>query len=109
LEEALRGSRRATRFVWVGALLLSVVLPATALFAPDLWPASLKRSGGVIVLPDVQPFVGEVVAPSGLVQQYSWSVRDFTLGLWFAATLLCALRWVHGYAGARRCWRANGC
>ena len=100
LEELLRSKQRASRLVWVIALLISTVLPLTALFAPDLWPTALQRSGGVIVLPDI-PAVAVAPNASATVLAPQWSARDFALGLWFAATLLLMLRWLHGWQKLR--------
>lgn len=109
LEEMLRGSQRATRLVWVGALLVSIVLPSLTLFAPDLWPESLKRSGGAIVLPEV-PLIDAPLADGASVgtvaalltdARQRWSARDLTLGLWFSAAFLLALRWLYGWQKLR--------
>jgi hypothetical protein len=101
LDDVLHTRQRATRFVWVGALLLSIALPAITMLAPDVWPEWLKRSSGAIVLPEVQTTFVESVSVSAPAAGANWSPRDFALGLWFSATVLLALRWVHGWLKVR--------
>ncbi|MGH7469509.1 MAG: M56 family metallopeptidase [Longimicrobiales bacterium] len=108
LEQVLRDAQRATRFVWVGALLLSIALPFLALTLPDVWPDSMKRGGGMIVLPEDLAVADGVVAESQAVIPASraldnlrWSARDVVLGVWSLAALLLGLRWLYGWQKLR--------
>jgi beta-lactamase regulating signal transducer with metallopeptidase domain len=106
LEEVLRGANRSTRFVWLGALLFSIALPAASLLAPDLWPESLKRPGIVVAVPDATVSSSASIPDAGFAATTPstprWSARQIALFVWLSASLLLGLRWLHGWYRLRR-------
>src|SRR5688500_17644453 len=76
IEEVVRGARGPARGIWVVALIVSIALPALALGAPDLWPEALKRSGGVIVVPNASLAMEPSVAVEVAQVRHPWSARD---------------------------------
>jgi TonB-dependent SusC/RagA subfamily outer membrane receptor len=109
LEQVVRAGKGATRFVWVGALVVTLVLPLVAMLAPDMWPESWKRPGAVVGLPVAEPGefarmssrAVERASPVGGRERTPWSARDVVAVLWISASLLLALRWLYGWQKLR--------
>jgi hypothetical protein len=110
LEEALRGWSRPSRFVWIGALLLSIALPLLAVAAPSLWPDALTRTVTVVSVSDLPVSVtGSVLDPSFVLPARSWSLVELLVPVWMLISSVFALRWLHGWWRLRRAragWRA---
>jgi hypothetical protein len=111
LEETLRSWSRPTRFVWIGALVLSVALPLLAVAAPRLWPDALTRTITVVAIPDVQ--VVEGTAPLTQVPMAiparNWSAGELLVPAWILSSCVFALRWLYGWWRLHRArigWRS---
>jgi beta-lactamase regulating signal transducer with metallopeptidase domain len=109
LEEVLRGANRSARFVWIGALLLSIALPASSLFLPDLWPELLKRPASVVDWSNANAFTAQLesvlqekITRDVVAITPRWSARELALAVWIVASVLLGLRWVHGWYRLRR-------
>jgi len=109
LEEVLRGWSKPTRFVWIGALLVSIALPVLTLVAPDLWPHALHRTRVVGVLPNLELLTTQTIESSvASAAAPAITLRDLLLPAWILVSALCALRWLYGFLKLRRArarWR----
>lgn len=108
VERARRGSGGRVRGIWLCVLLTSVMIPCAAWFAPDAWPAGLRRSVTIAAAMTADSGTEAVGAAAG-----SRLSTDAALwASWLALSLFVTLRYAHGWASlrrARRSWRRGRC